>query len=174
MTEGDAETHEDIPGQGCLGTVMLLAGILVVLLSAWDRAVGLPFSMPRSWYSGRNLWVFLGLASAAGGYALLRSRKSFPENERWAPESPGRRFTSVVLYTRHDCHLCDQAKDTLNRYAEHLPEVSLRDIDQDKDLVERFGNEVPVVEIDNQVRFRGQINEVLLRRLIDSTPPTSN
>ena len=38
-------------------------------------------------------------------------------------------------------------------------------------LVDRFGKCVPVVELDGKVRFKGRINEILLRRLIEGSPP---
>ena len=70
---------------------------------------------------------------------------------------------SVILYTREGCHLCDDAKQILLRHGLAPTEV---DIDQDPSLVERFHTAVPVVEIDGQERFRGRIDEMLLRRLL--------
>jgi glutaredoxin len=69
----------------------------------------------------------------------------------------------VVLYTRHGCHLCEDAHGLLLRH--HLqPQVV--DIDGDPTLLEQFNECVPVVEINGKVRFRGRINEVLLTRLL--------
>jgi hypothetical protein len=45
------------------------------------------------------------------------------------------------------------------------------DIDQDPALVDRFDVCVPVVEIDGKVRFRGRVDELLLRRLLASRGP---
>ncbi len=70
---------------------------------------------------------------------------------------------AVVLYTRHGCHLCDDAKATLVRYGLNPKEV---DIDTDEKLRTQFDVWVPVVEIDGQVRFKGRIDEFLLRRLL--------
>jgi glutaredoxin len=69
----------------------------------------------------------------------------------------------VTLYTRSGCCLCDDAQDLLLR---HGLSPRLVDIDQDPALREKFNTCVPVVEIDGKVRFRGRINEVLLRRLL--------
>ena len=69
----------------------------------------------------------------------------------------------VVLYTRHGCHLCDDAQALLLRNRLQ-PEVV--DIDSDSSLRERFNECVPVVEINGKLRFRGRINEVLLGRLL--------
>ncbi len=40
------------------------------------------------------------------------------------------------------------------------------DIDRDPELQKRFTECVPVVQIDGVIRFRGRVNEVLLRRLV--------
>ena len=69
----------------------------------------------------------------------------------------------VILYTRVGCHLCDDAEALLRRHGLHPQSV---DIDRDSQLVEQFDNCVPVVEIDGKIRFRGQVNEMLLVRLL--------
>jgi len=69
----------------------------------------------------------------------------------------------VVLYTRHGCHLCDQARQLL---VQHGLIVKAVDIDQDPSLVDRYNECVPVVLIDGRERFRGRINQLLLQRLI--------
>jgi hypothetical protein len=40
------------------------------------------------------------------------------------------------------------------------------DIDADPALRKRYTDCVPVVEIDGRERFRGRVNEVLLRRIV--------
>jgi len=69
----------------------------------------------------------------------------------------------IILYTRQGCHLCDEAEQTLIR-CQLIPR--LIDIDADPELTARYNECVPVVVIDGQERFRGRVNEVLLRRLI--------
>jgi glutaredoxin len=73
------------------------------------------------------------------------------------------RAARVVLYTRQGCCLCDDAHALLGRYG-IAPE--LVDIDAHADLRDKFNTCVPVVEIDGKIRFRGRVNEVLLRRLL--------
>ncbi|MCA9208708.1 MAG: glutaredoxin family protein [Planctomycetales bacterium] len=72
-------------------------------------------------------------------------------------------FSTVILYTRAGCHLCDDAEMVLRAYGLIPNRV---DIDDDPLLRERFTTCVPVVEIDGKVRFRGRVNPVLLRRLL--------
>ena len=69
----------------------------------------------------------------------------------------------VVLYTRQQCHLCETAKEILLRHQLLPREI---DVDTDPALAERFGQWVPVVEIDGKIRFRGHVNEKLLKRLL--------
>jgi len=69
----------------------------------------------------------------------------------------------IVLYGRQGCHLCDDAAALLDKLALSYDEV---DIDTDPRLLELYNCCVPVVEIDGRVRFRGRVNELLLRRLL--------
>jgi glutaredoxin len=73
----------------------------------------------------------------------------------------------AILYTRRGCHLCDDARAVLERHGLLVEPI---DIDQDPELVARYTHEVPVVWIDGQERFRGRVNEVLLKRLLESRP----
>jgi len=70
----------------------------------------------------------------------------------------------VVLYTRQDCCLCDDARLVLQQ---HGLTHECVDVDGDPRLREQFGECVPVVEIDGRIRFRGRVEPILLRRLLD-------
>jgi glutaredoxin len=74
----------------------------------------------------------------------------------------------VILYTRQGCHLCDDASSVLARHG--LPFEPI-DVDQDPALRERYNECVPVVVIDGKERFRGRIDELLLRRLLANRAP---
>lgn len=54
------------------------------------------------------------------------------------------------------------------KFQDALPPIEIVDIDNDPLLIRQFGESVPVVEIDGQVRFRGAVNPVLFQRLIDA------
>lgn len=69
----------------------------------------------------------------------------------------------VTIYSRNGCHLCEDAHATLVKFG-FLPEVV--DIDEHPSLLALYTDCVPVVVIDGKVRFRGRINEVMLRRLL--------
>ena len=71
----------------------------------------------------------------------------------------------VLLVTRSGCHLCDEAEAILIRHG--LSPQKL-DVDANPELLEKYDTCVPVVVIDGKERFRGQVNEVLLKRLLKS------
>lgn len=163
---------EDETARAVLGTAGLFGGTVILLLAAVHSLHGLPFAMPRSWYVNHPLWVLMGTAFLVIGGGLLRSRQTSEERPRpWRPSRPGVRFRRVIVYSRVNCHLCEEAKELLGEYGRYLPIVEEIDIDEDPVLRERFTTSVPVVEIDGKIRFRGRISERLLRRLIEGTPP---
>jgi glutaredoxin len=150
------------------GTALFLggsAGILAVSLAGplgWDAAGRLFATATPLWYG-----LFLSFA-AMGAWRLWFADHG---NTHWRPSQRGQRFQTAVLYTRKDCPLCDDAKAMLERYSPYLPATSEVDVDQDPELLEQFDLWVPVVALDGKVRFKGRIDELLLRRLIEGTPP---
>lgn len=79
----------------------------------------------------------------------------------------------VVVYTRQGCHLCDDAIEYVQNF---FSDITLVDIDQQPELVQKFNTCVPVVEINGKIRFRGRIHPRLLRRLMlaEGYPPPEN
>jgi glutaredoxin len=59
----------------------------------------------------------------------------------------------VTLYARPDCHLCDEARDGLERLrADGLDfEIQEVDIEADDQLHARFLERIPVVELDGEI-----------------------
>ncbi len=72
-------------------------------------------------------------------------------------------MAEAIVYSRAGCHLCDDAKSLLEGYGLTVTTI---DIDTDSQLVERYGLCIPVVSIDGQERFRGRIDPLLLRRIL--------
>lgn len=82
-----------------------------------------------------------------------------------------RRTTSgpraVIVYSRPGCHLCHEAEEALARYQRRFGfTMNVVDISGDEALTQAHGESIPVVVIDGVVRFRGRVNEILLRRLM--------
>ncbi len=98
-------------------------------------------------------------------FSLLRKWLGRQTRQERAKQCPDQRF---LLVTRQDCHLCTDAWKLLQTYQkQHDFVLETVDVDSDPDLVAKYGNCVPVVLVNGQVRFRGRVNEVLLRRLIE-------
>ena len=56
----------------------------------------------------------------------------------------------VQIYTRHGCHLCEQALETLELLQNELRfEIVEIFIDGDPELEYKFGEQVPVIQIDH-------------------------
>lgn len=142
-----------------LGTLLMAAGSVLAVLIFCDRtADGLP-GMPAIWYSSRGIHLALCGALFIAAALLLKSPPG---------AIPPPLFETLRFYTRRECPLCDHALEVLERYRSVLPEPELIDIDNDPELQQRYGDSVPVVELDGQVRFRGEVQPELLQRLIDA------
>lgn len=163
-TEWDIRRWSALLGRG-------LVWLSLSLLALWtlDMMGFMPIRMPDFWYPVRSLWWVVGTAGLISGIKILQRD---PRLGGWNPSHTGRRFNSVILYTREGCHLCDEAKELLETYGKFLPPISEVDIDKDAILIAKFTTCVPVVEIDGKIRFRGRIDEVLLRRLIEGSMPS--
>ncbi len=73
----------------------------------------------------------------------------------------------VVLYTRHGCCLCDEARQVLLRVRDgEGPVFALeeRDIEQDERLLRAYLERIPVVTIDGTEAFEFRVDETELRR----------
>jgi Glutaredoxin-like domain (DUF836) len=73
----------------------------------------------------------------------------------------------VVLYSKPDCCLCDEALKILDRVQKMFPFV-LRKIDilTDRGLYDQFKDEIPVVFIQSKKAFKYRIDESKLIRLL--------
>jgi glutaredoxin len=57
----------------------------------------------------------------------------------------------VTVFSRHGCHLCEDAVKTLEGMREELAfEIEIIYIDGDADLEKLYGNEVPVIHINGE------------------------
>jgi glutaredoxin len=75
----------------------------------------------------------------------------------------------VVMLTRHGCHLCDQAWELLQRLQRaHGFQLQAVDVDTNRQLAAEHGDWVPVIMVNGKVRFRGGLNGVLFKRLLDT------
>lgn len=87
---------------------------------------------------------------------------------RFWKRRPRRADLHVRMYTRAGCHLCEEAWNALQQAQEKWGfRLDAVDVDTDPALAKLHGDWVPVVTVDDKVRFRGGVNAVLLKRLLE-------
>lgn len=73
----------------------------------------------------------------------------------------------VVLITKSECHLCDDARDAVGRVAASLGlEWKEESVDHSPELRERYAEEIPVVLVDGIQRDFWKIDENRLQRVL--------
>ncbi len=73
----------------------------------------------------------------------------------------------VTILSRHDCHLCDVVLRIAQQVRTEIPFTLTRmNIDDNADLVARYGERVPVVLIDQVEAFAGKVTEGDFRRAV--------
>jgi glutaredoxin len=77
--------------------------------------------------------------------------------------------TTVVLYARDGCHLCDEARAVIERVraAEGFAFEQV-DIDRDDALIRDYGYRVPVVAVDGDELFEISVDPDALRAAVRS------
>jgi glutaredoxin len=73
----------------------------------------------------------------------------------------------VIILSRQDCHLCDVVYQMAMRLQRELRiDTKKLSIEDDTDLLKRYGARVPVVLLDDVEHFSGHVTEEALRRAI--------
>ncbi len=81
-------------------------------------------------------------------------------------------MTRVTLYSKPGCHLCDQAKEIIERVKrDRAFEFHIRNITDDASDFARFQFAIPVIEIDGQEIARYRLTEAQLRAELESRTP---
>jgi glutaredoxin len=74
-------------------------------------------------------------------------------------------MTTLTLYGKPDCHLCDEARKVLERVRERRSfELVERDITEDDGLLRAYFERIPVISIDGEEAFELIVDE---RELLD-------
>ena len=69
--------------------------------------------------------------------------------------------TTVTVYTRENCHLCEEALSTIRSVSdavERSVDVELVDVDQDPELRDAYGERVPYVLVDGTPKFKYRVD----------------
>lgn len=79
---------------------------------------------------------------------------------------------SVTVYTRADCHLCEEAIETIERVADDeavAVELDLVDVDEDPELRAEYGERVPYILVDDSPAFKYHVDERQLREKLQKS-----
>lgn len=79
--------------------------------------------------------------------------------------------TEITIYTRENCHLCEEAVETCRRVGESVSadiSLDLVDVDEDPELRERYGDRVPYIFVDGRPAFKYRVEADELRRKLTS------
>jgi len=78
----------------------------------------------------------------------------------------------ITLYGRPGCHLCDEAREVLERIRPDLPFALVeRDIEADDALFKAYLERIPVIALDGEELFEFFVDEAELRRRLAYTEP---
>lgn len=73
----------------------------------------------------------------------------------------------LILFTRSDCHLCDVAKEELERLRRRLDfDLVERDVDGDPVLEDAYGDQVPVGVLGGRKIFKHRVDAAALERAL--------
>ena len=76
----------------------------------------------------------------------------------------------VQIYSRHGCHLCDDALSTLENLQKELNfQIQVIYIDGDADLEQQYGELVPVIQIDHKQHDFFRVDPERFRKAITAS-----
>jgi len=81
----------------------------------------------------------------------------------------------VVVYGKRECCLCDEVKAVLVRVRSDVPfELTLVDIESSAELLEAYGERIPLVFIEGRLAFKFRVDEAALRRRLAEAGATGS
>jgi glutaredoxin len=77
--------------------------------------------------------------------------------------------TVLTLYGKAGCHLCEEARQVVESVRSERP-FDLREVDVslDPELHRRFGERIPVVELEGEELFELRVDPTALRERLDT------
>ncbi len=80
-------------------------------------------------------------------------------------------MTTITLYGRPDCHLCDDARRAIQQVLARIRSGAVRleevDIESDEALFARYLERIPVVALDGEELFEYFVDEAALERRLN-------
>jgi glutaredoxin len=100
---------------------------------------------------------------------------TFFRGGRWSPRVIAATMPQkITIYSRPDCHLCDLAKDVVERCRKKVDfTLEVIDISQDPALFERYRDDIPVILLDDREIARHFVRERKLLELLQQARTTT-
>ncbi|MCI0443635.1 glutaredoxin family protein [bacterium] len=73
----------------------------------------------------------------------------------------------IKILSKPDCHLCDEAKEAIERVTKRLPiEMEVIDIEKDPELFNQYRYDIPVIFLDERKIFKHRVDEQKLKKIL--------
>jgi glutaredoxin len=73
----------------------------------------------------------------------------------------------IRIYSKPGCHLCDEAKEAIQRVTKRLPiEIEVINIEEDPELLNQYRYDIPVIFLDDRKIFKYRVDEEKLKRIL--------
>jgi glutaredoxin len=73
----------------------------------------------------------------------------------------------IKILSKPDCHLCDEAKESIQRVTKRLPiEVEVINIEKDADLFNQYRFDIPVIFLEERKIFKHRVDEQKLKKIL--------
>jgi glutaredoxin len=73
----------------------------------------------------------------------------------------------IKILSKPDCHLCDEAKETIQRVTKRLPiDIEVIDIEKDPELFNQYRYDIPVIFLDERKIFKHRVDEQKLKKIL--------
>jgi glutaredoxin len=81
----------------------------------------------------------------------------------------------VIVYSRPGCHLCDEAKEAIDRAAcDEAYSLEEINIETDRELLMKYQFDIPVVTINGHEAFRHRVDSTKFRKLVQAANSISS
>jgi glutaredoxin len=73
----------------------------------------------------------------------------------------------IRILSKPDCHLCDEAKETIERVTKRLPiEIEVVNIQNDPQLFDQYRYDIPVIFLDDRKIFKHRVDKEKLKKIL--------
>jgi len=73
----------------------------------------------------------------------------------------------IRILSKPNCHLCDEAKEIIERVTRGLPiEIEVIDIQKDPQLFDQYRYDIPVIFLGDRKIFKHRVDEEKLKKIL--------